>query len=573
MPFITYPQHLPAYPMPSKHFTFHLLLSNFYLCPMLTPSVTNPILLQQPPNARFYQIAIASLLLLAAAYLSHLGYLPVDPRTDEARRALVTLEMMSSGNYWVPTLNGEPFLNKPPLFNWILLASYKLFGVTPFALRLPVVLFTFMYSWIIWWFTRRYTQPMLALLAALFFATNGRILIYDSLQGLIDIGFSSLVFLGFMWVYHYGQKQQYALLFLLTYLAAALAFLMKGLPALVFQGIALLVYFTQQRRIKQLFSWQHLAGITLFVLIVGGYYTAYFMQAGVTVKAMFSNMLVENTKRTVVDSNWPQTIKHFTTFPISLVYHFAPWALLMVFLLRRQLVTILRSQPFIWYCSWVFLPGFTIYWLSPNMDTAARYFFMMLPLLYIVLLYLYQQPDAPAWQRPFVEYAWVGIVALLGLGSLALPFIAPTASMPYVWLQAPLLAASLLLCAWQAWRHPKYKLVWLVMALVMVRWGFNWFVITNRGGYQAEQKAHFYQVMQLTANRPLAIDKKAYTGNTDGFSYLYTLTTGRILPLADTTLPGRCYITSETSAAKYPHQLLYRWPGHLAPDLWLVVPR
>lgn len=87
----------------------------------------------------FYTISIISILLLSIAYTTHLTVLEIDPRLDEIRRGLVTLEMMLRDNYMVPTINGELYLNKPPLYNWLLALSYKAFGVNEFALRIPVI--------------------------------------------------------------------------------------------------------------------------------------------------------------------------------------------------------------------------------------------------------------------------------------------------------------------------------------------------------------------------------------------------------------------------------------------------
>src|SRR5205085_11691428 len=45
--------------------------------------------------------------------------------------------MLASGDWVVPRLNGEPFLEKPPLHYALVALSYRAFGVTPFAARLP----------------------------------------------------------------------------------------------------------------------------------------------------------------------------------------------------------------------------------------------------------------------------------------------------------------------------------------------------------------------------------------------------------------------------------------------------
>jgi 4-amino-4-deoxy-L-arabinose transferase-like glycosyltransferase len=57
--------------------------------------------------------------------------------------AVYSYEMMESGNYIVPHLNGQiDYLNdKPPLFFWSQIACIKLFGYNEFAVRFPSALF------------------------------------------------------------------------------------------------------------------------------------------------------------------------------------------------------------------------------------------------------------------------------------------------------------------------------------------------------------------------------------------------------------------------------------------------
>src|SRR5262245_53713564 len=89
------------------------------------------------------------LILLAWAYLSHLGFYPMDIESDEPIRSLVALEMIYSGDYISPTLNGVLYLNKPPIFNWMIIASYKLFGeYSSFALRFPAIVSTFILGFV-----------------------------------------------------------------------------------------------------------------------------------------------------------------------------------------------------------------------------------------------------------------------------------------------------------------------------------------------------------------------------------------------------------------------------------------
>jgi 4-amino-4-deoxy-L-arabinose transferase-like glycosyltransferase len=61
---------------------------------------------------------------------------------DEPRAAELGREFLDPGaRASVPTLNGKPFLEKPPLVYWSIAASLKVFGVHDWAARLPGVLF------------------------------------------------------------------------------------------------------------------------------------------------------------------------------------------------------------------------------------------------------------------------------------------------------------------------------------------------------------------------------------------------------------------------------------------------
>src|SRR5262249_39644857 len=65
--------------------------------------------------------ALLSLLILPAALLyPSLGFRLLEP--DEGRYAQIPREMLERGSWIVPTLQGEPYLDKPPLFYWLVMA-------------------------------------------------------------------------------------------------------------------------------------------------------------------------------------------------------------------------------------------------------------------------------------------------------------------------------------------------------------------------------------------------------------------------------------------------------------------
>lgn len=56
---------------------------------------------------------------------------------DEGTRGLVAREIFRSGNWLHPTLDGQPYFNKPPLMDWLMAISYKVGGVNEWTSRLP----------------------------------------------------------------------------------------------------------------------------------------------------------------------------------------------------------------------------------------------------------------------------------------------------------------------------------------------------------------------------------------------------------------------------------------------------
>lgn len=84
--------------------------------------------------------ATAVLLALVLALLAfRLGAVPL-LGPDEPRYTRVAVEMHRTGEWVTPTLQGEPWLEKTPLFYWLAGAAFSVLGETEAAARIPSVL-------------------------------------------------------------------------------------------------------------------------------------------------------------------------------------------------------------------------------------------------------------------------------------------------------------------------------------------------------------------------------------------------------------------------------------------------
>ena len=88
-------------------------------------------------SARNQQLVVAGVALIV--FFAGLGTTALWDR-DETRNAGCAREMLESGDYIVPTFNGELRAAKPPLLYWLTVSSFGLLGVNEFAARLPSAL-------------------------------------------------------------------------------------------------------------------------------------------------------------------------------------------------------------------------------------------------------------------------------------------------------------------------------------------------------------------------------------------------------------------------------------------------
>ena len=88
------------------------------------------------PSLTETQYFLGFFLLAVFLWFIALGDLPLRD-WDEGTRGLIAREIYRSGDWLYPKLQGKPYLLKPPLMDWLIALSYKLWGVGEFTTRLP----------------------------------------------------------------------------------------------------------------------------------------------------------------------------------------------------------------------------------------------------------------------------------------------------------------------------------------------------------------------------------------------------------------------------------------------------
>ena len=424
---------------------------------------------------------VLAALLVLPALLINLGAVPfID---DEAIRALVAWEMLQTDNFIAPTMHGDAYLNKPPGWNWVLALSFLLFGeASEFAARVPTVIAVLCFAGGAFLLTRRYLGTYLAAVHALTIITCGRMLFWDSMLGLIDVCFSALVFAQMVLLYRFGSRGRWWAAFGWSYAILVLTFLLKGLPAIVFQGLTVLAVLGWTNSWRTFFRPPHLLIGTLSTCVLALYYLAYSRY--VDLAMVFERLFVESGKRTAAAHTLGETLGHLVAFPFEMAYHFLPWTALLLLAVHPVARRAVREHDFAGYCLVAFLVNLPIYWLSPNVY--PRYLLMLFPLLFVPLLVMWARTQVrEAVVKRGLTYLFLAVMTISSLGLFAIPFVPETAGVSGRWCWAiglGGLASGLSYLAWTDARpeRPNFLLL-LGCFLLVLRLAFSVFVLPARG--------------------------------------------------------------------------------------------
>lgn len=224
-----------------------------------------------------------SLLMLAAFTLIWfwgLGHRPLF-NTDEGRYAEIPREMLISGNWVTPRLDGFRYFEKPPLQYWGVALGYKIFGIHDWVARLYPVLASFLTVLLVGWATARLYKPTTGWLAgallagSFYFGTLGHFITLDA-----GLTFSmSLALFGFLLAIRAPPDSRDALLWMLAaYVGAALAVLSKGLIGVLLPGAVLGLYLLIRRDWALVRRLRLFPGLVVFFALVLPWFIAVSIQ-------------------------------------------------------------------------------------------------------------------------------------------------------------------------------------------------------------------------------------------------------------------------------------------------------
>jgi len=220
-----------------------------------------------PPPTRHALFAI----LIASAALLHVATIGTGDlySQTEGQYAGAAREMAETHQWLLPTNDGVPRLQKPPLLYWLIIVSFKLFGINVAAARLPGALAVVASVALIFLIGEKLTDYWRGFIAGLIYLSFcGTFLLARIVmpEPLVSAFMAGAMFCG---ICGYERKRHRRVWFAGVWIFAALACLTKGLLGIVYPVVVfvlLSIFYREARiRFRALLRWEYAA---IFLLIL-----------------------------------------------------------------------------------------------------------------------------------------------------------------------------------------------------------------------------------------------------------------------------------------------------------------
>lgn len=307
-----------------------------------------------------WAVALAFMVLVAPFALQYQLHYP-----DEIYYTNGSLIMHQSGDYFTPHLaNGDLRFNKPIVSYWVVLAGHLLFGFNPVGARFffllagaLTVLLTFAMAKLLT------NNKNVALFGSLIVASHPTIILSStrSIPDILLCLFTTLTALGVAGLIKHGAHAPKRYLWYF-YMGIALAFEVKGLPALAMGGLAGLYLLANPWQRIPFRTFMHLPSLLVSMAVAFSWYVAmYLLHADVFISSFMEDQVGIRVGKAVV-----QAVKFLFMGILFFVGLLLPWILFSVPKFKERVQTIKAQAPQLKAFS-----GFTVLWVAAILGMSA----------------------------------------------------------------------------------------------------------------------------------------------------------------------------------------------------------
>lgn len=227
--------------------------------------------MQPAKQATSYRNWITDILILGAVfsilYFVWLGSYPFFT-PDEGRYSEVAREMLASGDFITPRVNGVAFLDKPVLYYWLQAAAMYLFGVHEWSVRFFPAVYGIVGCLSIYLAGRRLFSRQTGIISAIILALSP-LYFGASHYANLDLEIAVLISMSLLAFLTAAQSEgrTRSTLFIIAYVFAGLGFLTKGMMAIAFPVMIGGLWILLLSRWKMLLQMRLITGIVIIAAI------------------------------------------------------------------------------------------------------------------------------------------------------------------------------------------------------------------------------------------------------------------------------------------------------------------
>ena len=268
---------------------------------------------------------------------------------NEGRRGQVVQEMLANKDWLIPTLNGEVYVSKPPLFYWIAGLFALLFHSTAeWVMRLPSALSALGVTWIMFDRVKKYIGRWPALFSAIILLTSATFTKRARVAE-IEMLLTLCCTLVMIFFWDYLKKPEGRKSLLLCYACLGLAFLVKGPVALVFFVPPLLLLWLIQRDRNILKGLGYLPGWLILAILAAPWFLYIYSLGDGSMAAVVKRDISERTF-------WGGERDPFYQYLGDALLNFLPWTLAMVWQTKSRVKSIVANYDTALMGAWLVAP-------------------------------------------------------------------------------------------------------------------------------------------------------------------------------------------------------------------------
>jgi len=345
----------------------------------------NPLQDSHPFTWKRRIVILGAIIILAFAFQGARGIFS----PDEGFYATIASSMVEEGDYLIPRLNHEVWLDKPPLSLWGIAAGIHIFGHNEWGARFFHALCFLFTIGLVFLLGRALYGKVTGWLSAVFYSTMvipfaaANIITPDTPLTL----WTTATF--FLFWKSVREKERHAWLWkILLGMAFGLGFLTKG-PAALVPGFAMVAFLVFSRRTRR-FLWSPAipVGLALFILIGMGWYIFISRQVPGSLTYLWNNQVVGRTVSSRYARN-PQLVRGLLYLPVILLGTL-PWSFFWLSpswhnrksFIRKQWWTSLRNNPAgLFLATCIVAPLFVLFLASSKLPLYALPLFPALAII------------------------------------------------------------------------------------------------------------------------------------------------------------------------------------------------